>query len=215
MNDQLIYQAFEQIADEAPVSRDAWLALEGKLRRHGRIRLAVNTTVSVAALLAVVVAVPRLQRSGDVKTFADTPAAGITPGSPTYSDPHAGFEVSYPSGWTLSYPKGSQYPILTSPAAEGLFVAMSPGATPRGCSVPASQATPEISSGTIAGAPATRCEQDGVPTGSARAVTYDIARPGSSEPNWVHFSIAAFTSAQWDQYGAEAEGIVRSLTWTQ
>ena len=239
MNDQLIHSAFESIASEAGPAPEDWPVIERRIRRQLFVKTVTIATVSLAAIVATVIVVPRLGIAKSPQGFASSQAPSLSPGSPTYTDDQNLFEVTYPSSWTLSNPKGPGFPILTSPntgdGAVVVAIAASPGVayTYHGCSVPSGtdNVTSNSSTETIAGETALRCEQVIAQDGTQQhRVTYGIdwtgrRAPGSpscprsniartcGDQDSVTFIVSANTSGAWSEYGSTAEEIVHSLTW--
>jgi hypothetical protein len=240
MNDQLIHSAFESIAAEAGPAPEDWAAVERRIRRQLLIKTVTIATVSIAVIVAAVIFVPRLGTAKPPRGFASSQLPSLSPGSPTYTDDQNLFEVTYPSSWTLSNPKGPGFPILTSPnrgdGAVVIAIAASPGVayTHHGCSVPSGtdNVTSNSLTETIAGETALKCEQVIAQDGTQQyRVTYAIdwtgrrapGSPSCSRPNMARtcgdqdslsFIISAPTSRAWSEYGATAEEIVLSLTWS-
>jgi hypothetical protein len=231
MNDQLIKVAFEQIVAEAKPTHGNWASVERRIRREGYLKHAV-VVVSIAAVVAAVLAVPRLKAPERAGTFADTPAASITPGSATYADTQNRFQVSYPSSWTLAQPSDQGWKIASPNGAVIIGFLIGPGMpyTYHGCDTnpPEAYVTGSSSTETIAGEPAMKCTsvitRDGA---QVHRVTYNIDWTGRLGPDAppcrsqvvctdsdsLYFLISAPTSSAWDQYGATAEEIVQSITW--
>ncbi len=234
MNDSHVTEAFKLLAAEANPGPSRWHAIESGIRHRHAFKLVIGVAASALVVVTLASIVPRIGGALRVDPFSGPGSLTTTsPGETSaqisaFRDEQAQFQISFPSDWHFNgFQEGVAGISLEVPQSKdesgsfGIEMFTIVGSKHDDRSPLGTSTIPYQTVDPISGARTVRWEEGVQQEGRrSRRVLYrldwtgrqaDWAAGAPEAPVTLAFLISAASDESWEQYGAAAEKIVKSV----